>query len=180
MLAFDTETTGLLKPDACELHLQPSITEIYIAKFDKDFDIVDEFKSFVNPGVPLPAMITKITGITDEMLADAPSFVDIYDDLSDFVLGEDKIFAHNCAFDIGMLKNELKRISKEFNFPWPKNQVCTVVESFPIKNRRLKLVQLHEIATGKKEIVGAHRAKTDVMAMIECIKWLKNEGFIKW
>jgi len=180
MLAFDTETTGLLKPDACELYLQPKITEIYIAKFDKDFDIVDEFETFLNVGAPLPELITKITGITDEMLANAPVFPDIYDDLCDFVLGEDKIFAHNCSFDIGMVKNELKRIGKQFNFPWPKNQVCTVVESHPIKNKRLKLSQLYEIATGKSEIVGAHRAKTDVMAMIECIKFLKEEGFIKW
>ena len=76
------------------------------------------------------------------------------------------------------MKFELKRLGLEFNFPWPKNHICTVEKSFPIRNKRLKLEQLYEIATGKKGIKGAHRAKSDVLAMVECIVWLRKNGFL--
>lgn len=177
MLAFDTETTGLLKPEATELFLQPFITEIYIGKFDENFQLVGEFSTLVKPPVPIPELITKITGITDDMLIGQPSFIEIYDSLVDFFLGETEIFAHNCSFDIAMLANELRRCDLLTKFPWPKNQRCTVELSFPIQNKRMSLKALYKLVTGEDEIPGAHRAKNDVLAMVECIKWLKEKGF---
>lgn len=177
MLGFDTETTGLLRPEATEIHLQPYITEIYIAKFDNSFNVTDSFHRLVKPPVPISAEITRITGIDDETLKDAPSFIGIYDDLCEFVKGESTIFAHNCSFDISMLANELRRYDMLLKFPWPKNHMCTVELSMPIRNKRFALGALYEFCTGK-QIEGAHRAKNDVDAMIECIKWLKENGFL--
>jgi len=177
MLAFDTETTGLLRPEATEISLQPYIIELYIAKFDDEFKVYDEFETFLKPPVPLPEEITKITGIDEQMLADAPEFIEIYDDLCELVLGERSIFAHNCSFDISMLRNELYRHGLDYQFPWPKNHYCTVELSKPIKNKRMKLAELYKMATGK-EIINAHRAKNDVLPTIECIKFLKDEGFL--
>jgi DNA polymerase-3 subunit alpha (Gram-positive type) len=178
MLAFDTETTGLLRPSASEEHLQPSIIEICVVKFDDSFEVIDVFESFVKPPVPISAEITKITNITENMVADAPNFIGIYDDLCKFFLGEQEIYAHNCSFDIDMLGNELARHGLVNKFPWPSKHVCTVEASFCIKNKRMRLGDLYKLATGR-EIQGAHRAKTDTMALVECIKWLKENGFIK-
>lgn len=178
MIALDTETTGLARPSATELHLQPFMTEICAIKFDNNFVVQDTFLTFVRPPVPIPDEVIKITGITNDMLANAPSFPMIYDDLCNFFLGEKVMFAHNCAFDQSIIKFELQRMAREFNFPWPPHQICTVEASYPIKNKRLKLGQLYEIATGKPEIKGAHRAEADVLAMIECIKFLMENQFI--
>jgi len=177
MIVFDTETTGLLKPDPCALNLQPHICEIYMAKFDNKGKIIAEFETFIKPPVPIPEITTKLNGIDDHMVKDAPTFIEIYDSLAEFVLGEKTIFAHNCAFDIGMLKVELQRHGIEYNFPWPPYQCCTVEASFCIENKRLKLERLYQIATGKT-LVTKHRAKDDVKQLLECVLWLKKEGFI--
>jgi len=177
MIAFDTETTGLLHPDGTRLFNQPFIIEFYACKFNKSGKIISEFETFLKPPIPLPEIITKITGITDSDLKDAPNFLEIYDELSDFFLGEKDIFAHNCSFDINILKNELMRYEKEFKFPWPKNHYCTVELSHTIQNKRLKLEQLYFIATGKT--FDAHRAKADTAALVECIIWLGENDFIK-
>ncbi len=177
MLAFDTETTGLLRPEASELYLQPFITEIYIAKFDKDFKVYDEFETFLKPPVPIPEEVSKITGITDETVKDAPVFIEIYEDLCEFVLGEDTIFAHNASFDISMLANELRRVDLLLKFPWPSEQICTVEASFPINNKRMKLGDLYKMVTGA-ELLNSHRAKSDVLGTVICAKWLAEKGMI--
>jgi DNA polymerase III epsilon subunit family exonuclease len=176
-IAFDTETTGLLRPELTELYMQPSITEIYIAKFDDDFKIVDEFETYLKPLAPISEEVTKITGITNEMVKDAPEFIEIYDSLCDFVEGEQAIFAHNASFDIGMLYNELRRIDKVTKFPWPRRHYCTVELSFPIKNKRMKLGDLYKLANDGKEFENAHRAKDDTIGLISCIKWLVENEF---
>ena len=178
MIILDSETTGLLKPTLAESSQQPFITELYCCKVTNDFKLIDEFNHLIKPPIPIPEIITKITGIDDAMLAGKPSFVEIYDELCDFFLGEDILVAHNASFDVGVIHWELFRLDKEKQFPWPKNHICTVEKSFGIKNRRLKLSQLHEMATGKSHIEGAHRAKEDVMALVRSFKWLVDNGNI--
>lgn len=86
MIAIDTETTGLLKPDACDIGLQPELIEIYACKFNWSGEVLSEFKSYVKPTLPIPEFITEITHITNEMVEDAPAFYQIYNDLVDFFL----------------------------------------------------------------------------------------------
>lgn len=179
MIILDTETTGLLKPWATNPANQPYITEFYAIKIDENWEMVDELETFLKPPIPLPEETIKITGITEEMVAFAPSFIQFYDDLCDFFLGETVMVAHNEPFDAGMIRAELQRHDLQFSFPWPKNHHCTVELSYPIKNRRLRLTQLHEIATGRPHDDGAHRAKSDVMALVRCYKWLHENGFVR-
>ena len=176
---YDTETTGLLKPAANDVSKQPYIIEICAMKFDDDMNLVDELSSFVKPPIPISDEITKITKITNEMIKDAPTFASIYRNLCDIFLGSHRVVAHNLGFDRAMLANELVRIDKLIQFPWPMDHVCTVQKSMSYEGRRLNLTRLHEMATGKPQIDGAHRAKTDVLALVECYKFLVKEGKIK-
>lgn len=178
MIALDWETTGLLKPDACELHLQPFGIQFYACKFNESGKIIKEIDTYLKPPVPIPQIITDITGITNHDVRNAPKFIEIYDDLVDLFLGERTVFAHNCSFDMGILNVELLRHDLETRFPWPVNQVCTVEASYPINNKRMKLGQLYQLATGKTYIEKAHTAKADTKALVDCVLWLKKEGFI--
>ncbi len=178
MIVVDYETTGLLKPSASNIADQPFLTDIYAIKLEfsnGSFEFVDDFETLVKPPMPIPEEIVKITNITDEMVADAPAFIEIYDDYAEFFRGEDTIIAHNCSFEIGCLYFELLRHDLALNFPWPKNHICTVERTKHIQGRRLKLGVLHKMATGKT-FEGAHRARPDVMALVRCLEWMvKNE-----
>jgi DNA polymerase-3 subunit epsilon len=173
-ILFDTETTGLCKPSASGLDAQPYITEIFCLKIDDDtMEILGEFDSLIKVPVPLSKEITRITGITDADLANKPSFLKIYPELADFFTGTDNLVAHNLAFDRSMLANDLLRIDKVLNFPWPKNHVCTVEKSLHIEQRRMNLKSLHKHLTGF-EFADAHRARNDVMALHTIYKAMRE------
>lgn len=172
-IIFDTETTGLLKPSANSVDEQPEIVELYAVKINEDWEMVDEFESFFKPKIPLTEETTNIHGISNEMVADAPSFGDKFEELALFFKGSDEIVAHNLAFDRSMLANELIRIDKLLFFPWPRRHICTVEMAMPIEQRRINLSNLHRYATGN-EFVGAHRAKIDVHALVRCFHWMRD------
>lgn len=181
LIFTDTETTGLNRPEAANEKLQPFITEICAikCKFDGgDFKIIDEFNSLVRPPIPLPPKITEITGITDEMLENEPTFIEIYKPLAKFFLGTQVIVAHNLAFDAKVIEQELARYDLVTHFPWPPTWHCTIELSMPINSKRMRLGDLYKMATGKK-LENAHRARNDVVGMIECYKFLWENGFIE-
>lgn len=181
IILFDTETTGLLKPEASDISQQPSITEIYCCKIDEDGNFLDDFESLINPGVPISEEITKITGIDDEMVKASPTFAGLYPALAEFFLGTKTMVAHNLRFDRDMLKYSLRRIGREHLFPWPIVHHCTIELSRPIARKmgkkRLRLTHLHEELMGKPHDDGAHRAKADVMALTRCYLKMKGEYF---
>lgn len=176
MIVFDNETTGLSKPIACPLNEQPQIIEFAAIKLDdKSLKERGRMTFLCNPGIPLPAEITKITGLKDKDLADKPPFVNFYPSMADFYLGERFLVAHNLDFDRSMLTFELQRIDKLTQFPWPPKHICTVEKSYYIKNKRLKQTDLYEIAMGKGKTYKAHRAMDDVEALCDIIRWLRKE-----
>jgi DNA polymerase-3 subunit epsilon len=180
-ILFDTETTGLLKPEAVDADQQPYITELYALKViehdDMVFEVVGEFQSMFKVPIPLEEVITKITGITEGMLSKAPTFRQKFSDLAEFFTGADRMVAHNLSFDKNMLANEVVRIGKLLNMPWPREHICTVEKSMHIEQRRLSLQKLHVHYFGK-EFQGAHRAKADVLPMYDCYKEMIKDGTI--
>lgn len=182
---FDTETTGLIKPKAADMIQQPHITEIYCLKVRQEFvdgewqfDLLNDFDQLLKVPVPLSDVITRITGLTDNMLADKPTFKEIYPSLAEFMTGTDRLVAHNLAFDSSMLANELVRINKVIKFPWPRDYCCTVEKSLFIEQRRMSLTKLHEHLFGEG-FADAHRAKNDVLPLYRCYKKMVEEGMIK-
>lgn len=176
-IALDTETTDLLPPNAANILFQPYITELYMCTFDLDtYEIVDEINTLVNIPILVPTHITKITGITDEMLEDKPTIADLIPKIVAICDGVDTVLGHNLMFDYEIVRRNFVRSGFESAMPHFENKICTVELSYPLKKKRMKLSDLYHHATGKNH-EGAHRAKVDVLATIECYKWLVKEGF---
>jgi DNA polymerase III subunit epsilon len=96
------------------------ITEIGAVKI-RNHQVVDEWHSLVNPQRAIPAKITQITGITNEMVRGAPVFAEVADSFMRFM--DDGIFvAHNVNFDYGFISHEYERLDRRFRFP----KLCTV------------------------------------------------------
>jgi DNA polymerase III epsilon subunit-like protein len=125
MIFFDVETTGLIENEELPLVRQPHIIEIGALRCDDDGKVLDTFSSLVKPPVPLPSIITKITGLVDKDLVDQPLFIEVYGALAEFFLGERVGLAHNARFDQMMLAFELRRVGKEHQFPWPPQLIDT-------------------------------------------------------
>ena len=136
---------------------------------------IDVIEFLVNPGIPLDPKITKITGLTDDMLKDQKPFIARLDQIVDFFLGERILVAHNLPFDRAILKFELERVGRILSFPWPPEQICTVEVGETVWNKKRKLGDIYLEVTGQ-EHKGAHRSIADVRALIEIVKWYKKEG----
>ena len=175
-LIFDTETTGLLEPEIAPLEKQPSIISFYGSVLNDEGETIEELDFHCNPGFPISALITKITGITNEDLKDEKPFKEYEEKVRALLSSVDIAVAHNAKFDIGMVNNELKRCETFEGFTWPKT-VCTVEASMAIRGHRLSLTKLHAYLFGL-EFSDAHSAKGDVTALIKCYVELKKRGYV--
>lgn len=93
-VSIDIETTGLS-------HVDNKITEVSAIKFEY-WQPVSIFTTLINPETYIPANITKLTGITNEMVSNSPIFSDIIFDLISFI-GSNNIVGHNLEFDLKFL-----------------------------------------------------------------------------
>ncbi len=110
---IDVETTGGSAS-------RSRITEIAIFKTDGN-KILDSFSSLVNPCRSVPPHISRLTGITDEMLVDAPLFSELADKIDQFT--QDTVFvAHNVNFDYSFVKAEFQRAGRTYR----RRKLCTV------------------------------------------------------
>jgi ATP-dependent DNA helicase DinG len=97
IIALDLETTGL-DPE------RDTIIEIGLVHFS-GARIEHTWQQLINPGRPLPAFITQLTGINDTMLSKAPRLNSVLDELKDFV-GDLPILGHNINFDLSFLRRK--------------------------------------------------------------------------
>jgi DNA polymerase III epsilon subunit family exonuclease len=166
-LVYDVETTGLLIPSAAELTAQPSIIEFAIVEII-DNVIARDAVWLINPGKPLTDEIIKITKLTDADLKDKPAFAAVLAEIVEWFVGAHGLVAHNLPFDLNMLVTELKRLGKEFAFPYPPEQLCTVSAFEHLKGRRMKLTELYQSSIGR-ELKQTHRALDDARALAEIV-----------
>ena len=193
MVIVDLETTGF-SPTAA------SITEIGAVKV-RAGKILEEFQTFVNPGVSIPAKITEMTGITDDHVRDAPhpssaldaflafaGFADYRIDSQEtdsafFEVTEEPtiLVAHNAKFDLSFLTHN----AVTFGIEWPAPPVLDTLRFADL------VLEKHEIANLKLDTLAehfnvsvspTHRALDDAKATVEVL-WnlmqLANERELK-
>lgn len=110
VVILDFETTGLSPTQG------DRAIEIGAVKLEKGI-VVDTFQQLMNPGFRVTSFIEQYTGITNEMLSDAPSCKRGMADFADFIK-DAKLVAHNASFDQRFLEAELSRIGQQYSSPF--------------------------------------------------------------
>ncbi|MFQ5690233.1 MAG: PolC-type DNA polymerase III [Gemmatimonadota bacterium] len=169
----DVETTGVAPARGGR------VVEIGIVGM-RGGEIVEEFSSLVNPGVEIPPWISRLTGIDTGMVADAPRF----EEISEQVRGrlEGKIFvAHNASYDWGFVAAEMRR-ARSLLASGPR--LCTIAlarRALPgLRRRGLDSLAEHLGI----EIAGRHRAGGDALAtalvLVRLLEEAERRGVARW
>ncbi|GGH37098.1 PolC-type DNA polymerase III [Dyadobacter endophyticus] len=142
------------------------ITEIAVFRHD-GVQIVDFFHSLINPEIYIPPFITRLTGIDNEMVKDAPTFYEVQDAVR--AMTRDAWFvAHNAKFDYGFIKKEFGAIDEYFQ----RDLLCTVQLSrkiFP----GLKSYSLGNLCESLEIMIeNRHRAHGDAEATVRLFEML--------
>lgn len=159
-VVLDTETTGVNAREG-------SIIEIGIVKVEK-YQVTGSYSSFISPGEALTPFITELTGITDEMLEDAPVIAQVLPDILDFI-GSEPVIAHNAGFDIGFMTATCQKVVSK---PFLNDYLDTVHMSrklFPElpRHRLVDLVNRFGVST---EVF--HRALSDAADTQKCYAYM--------
>lgn len=177
---IDFETTGLLdEKRKFDYMAQPGIVQIggFVLELPAPEGAVGiaTFEMLVDPEMPIPEVVTKIHGKTNEMVKGCPTAYAAIPALAQFVKGADYWAGYNIKFDKGVLWSQLERYGYQTSFPWPplELEVMTLVArhlgNVPGKNHdKWKLTAAYEKIIGKS-LVGAHDALADVKACAELI-----------
>jgi DNA polymerase III subunit epsilon len=162
---IDIETTGGSTKST-------KITEVAIL-IHNGTEIVEEFCTLINPECDIPPFISRLTGIRNEMVVNAPRFFEIAKKIVEFT--KDTVFvAHNVGFDYNVIRHEFKSLGFDYRLP----HLCTVRAArytFPgYKSYGLdKITQALDI-----QLEGHHRARNDAMATAKLFEVIfeKNVG----
>ena len=166
-VVFDIETTGLS-------NVNDKIIEIGAVKI-RNNKIVDRFETFINPQIPIPAFITKLTSINDNMVKDAPTIDKIIPEFMDFI--QDAVLvAHNANFDVNFIKSKANQLNINV-----KNAVIDTLELSRHLYKNLKNYKLDTVAEYLEvSLKNHHRAVDDAQATAEIfmksINYLKQMG----
>ena len=157
----DLETTGSTETDA--------ITEFGAVKV-RGGEVLGEFQTLVNPRSQIPPLIAVLTGITNQMVAEAPTLAQVLPAFLAFA-AQSVIVAHNAPFDVGFLR----RACQEHAYPWPKWPVVDTVTLArqillrdEVPNCRLATLATHFHATTTPN----HRALQDARATVDVLHGL--------
>ncbi len=150
---IDFETTGLSPANG------DRVIEVAALKVTNN-KVVDKYQSLMNPGFEISRRITGITGITNEMLEDAPSNSEVIHSLISFLEGN-SLVAHNATFDSNFLNNELSliKVKNSYQFTCSMRMARRVFPSSP--NHRLATLLDYR---GINYSGSLHRALSDVTA----------------
>ncbi len=155
-IVLDVETTGLHPTEDRLIE----IAAFRVAGGGGRLRLQEELVTLVNPGRPLPPTIVRLTGITPEMVARAPRFEEILEELVAF-LGPRVLVAHNARFDLAFLNAELQRARhKRLGHP----RLCTLA----LSRRLFPELPNHQLPTVARymgiEMEQWHRARADAWA----------------
>ncbi len=167
MVVFDLETTGLSNA-TCE------IIEIG-AVLIRAGEVLSRYGTFVKPKTEIPPDITRLTGITNEMVADAPTIEDVLPEFLAYI-GNRPLIAHNANFDVGFLKAAADAQKRTFSNPYLDTVALSRYLNPSLKKHKLDIVANH-YGLGEFD---HHRAADDAEMLANiffCMqKQLREEG----
>lgn len=167
VVVVDLETTG------GNMNLD-RVTEVALLRFEKGQ--VSSHQWLVNPELPISGFIAKLTGIDNEMVADAPLFAEIAPELLPLLRGA-LVVAHNSRFDYTFLRHEFHRAGMSFAAP----ALCTVQLSRRLYPQFFKHNLDTIIERFNIEVASRHRALADVLALSDFLeKSLAEKGGEEW
>ena len=162
---FDIETTGL-DPNVDQ------IIEISALKI-ADGEVIEEFSTLVNPGVHIPAMAVSISGITDDMVKDAPDTKTALKDFIDFI-GDSVLTGHNIyRFDLPFIRRDaLNHLGRDIENEY--------MDTLTIAKRYLPQLESRSLSSLSAyygvSYAGAHRALTDCRINLEVFRNLAKDA----
>ena len=133
-VVFDIETTGL-SVASC------GITEIGAVKI-KGGEILDRFNIMVNPEMPIPQNIVELTGITEDMVKDAPTIAEALPKFLEFV-GDRLLIAHNANFDTGFIRAAAEKLDLPFKNPYLDTVALSRFANPTLKKHKLDILAEH-------------------------------------
>ena len=162
----DLETTG----GTAESH---RIIEVGIVLLDGGV-VVEQWSSLVDPGRRIPPSIEAFTGITNDMVAGAPSFAELREEVRRRLAG--RLFvAHNARFDYGFVRSEFRRLGERFAAP----VLCTVrlsraLHDAPGRHNLDALIERHGL-----ECADRHRALGDAAVLPPLLAALEAQAGVE-
>ncbi|TBL79705.1 ATP-dependent DNA helicase DinG [Paenibacillus thalictri] len=155
---LDFETTGSGSND--------EIIQVGLVIIDQ-FQISDRYTSLVNPGIGIPSSITALTGITDEMVADAPRMDQVVSEMVP-LLSDSVLVAHNAGFDLAFLQ---KALDDHGYFPYD-GRVLDTMDALRMLFPGMSSLQL-SLACDALDIVHERPHQADSDAEVTALLWLK-------
>ena len=160
LVFFDTETTGL----------NPATNRIIeITLYTEE----GWYSKLLNPGGPVPEHITGITGITTDMVTNAPTFAEVAPEIWRRFEGRTAV-AHNAQFDMRFLLAEFQRAGMTVTNDM--YAICTLETERFVRRVKKNNTLTECIARRRLKAENAHRAEDDVRSLIELYKCQKREG----
>lgn len=188
ILVFDTETTWFIDKKENSLDKQPYIIQFaWIIGELKNwkFSEINRINDFVKPKIPIPFASSQVHHIYDVDVKDAPDIKEKIDDFLNVINSCDVIIWHNIEYDEEMIKLELKRLDRLFDYN-PKQVICTMkstVDFCKIKwmGDRFKYPKLWELYKTLfwEYFIWAHDAMVDVEATLKAFLELEKRNIIK-
>lgn len=188
IFVFDTETTGFINKLEKDLEKQPRIIQFAWILCELlpngESTILEEVNIMIHPWIPIPFESSQVHHIYDIDVIWKPKIDEVLDTIIKYINEPDLLVWHNIEFDEEMVKLELKRLSREYDYK-PKKTLCTMrntvdickIEVVPWRYKFPKLGELHKHLFGEY-FIGAHDALVDVKATLRCFEKLHKDKLI--